>query len=232
MVSTRPWLLGAIALAIGCGRIGYDDVGGDAEGLELIDAGLLDGGDVMDSTPSTQCPPVCSGGCPAGVCVIRDVTAAVTCPAGMPCEVVCDLDNSCAHPISCGDAIGCRVRCTGSHSCNRGIACGTAACELICSGDRACTNIYCESSTFCKASCGGFNSCNFATECGTGPCNFLCEGTGSCANGVRCADSCGCDATCPSEGCPTMPREYQCPSGCSNPDGSCSSSLDGCATCP
>jgi len=173
----------------------------------MIDAPMIDAPMTIDAFVGLCDPVACGnangGVCTNGVCVIdQNAAGQVTCPAGMPCRVICDSNNDCKDgAVECGNATTCEVRCTGATSCQKGVDCGNAAaCNVLCTGDDACQGdtdaVFCRTGT-CDITCNG-------TLGNSNTCQKSVNGTGSTAClahccGPACQDphiSCSVDNTC------------------------------------
>lgn len=145
-----------------------------------------------DAPTSTVCvQATCSaagGTCEQGWCVIdSDSNGEVTCPAGMPCTVICDEQDKCKNGVKCGLATSCVVRCTADAACqDRGVDCGSAAtCNVTCTGSSACQH--------------GSNG-NRSVECRASACEVTCSGSGACQDGID-VDTGTCESHCCGDAC-------------------------------
>jgi hypothetical protein len=94
----------------------------------------------IDGPPSEgACPPDCTGGCSAGMCVIacedqECENESIACPPRWPCRVVCDGKDRCKQAmILCPPMHACEVECTGEHSCEKlDLDCGDGPCAMSC----------------------------------------------------------------------------------------------------
>ena len=122
---------------------------------------------VFTDTSPPQCPPVCNGGCPGGVCTITqgtNTTAVPTCPATMPCKVVCNGNKACINGVDCSKATDCDITCdavSGEDACrNAMVKCGSGHCKVSCIGKGSCnTGIDCYSACGCHIDCKGAQTC-------------------------------------------------------------------------
>lgn len=67
-------------------------------------------------------------------CFIDTGASSVTCPDGVPCQVVCNSDNACQDDVDCGAATSCHVTCRANNACKGGVTCGGSPCEVVCDG--------------------------------------------------------------------------------------------------
>lgn len=134
------------------------------------------------ATSSPDAPSPCEQGCNSGTCVdgvcVIDCSAPgacpndVTCPANLPCRVVCG-DGSCGHKINCGMSTSCQVQCNGDSSCQDEIQCNANRCDVDCIGPNSCKRrTKCNSSCACDVSCIGTGSCMEASECPAASCKL------------------------------------------------------------
>lgn len=134
-------------------------------------------GAMADATgvPSPDAPSLCEQGCSNGTCVngvcVIDCSTPytcpndITCPANLPCRVVCG-EHSCGHKVICGLATTCEVQCTGDYACADEIQCNTNRCTVTCSGIGACKRrTKCANACACDVSCSGAGSCLEISEC-------------------------------------------------------------------
>ena len=130
---------------------------GDAplgDGTQPPDGGLpvdarADAGAVSDARPPDASLATCTTGacgaaggtCIGNVCTITGSGSAITCPAGMSCEVDCTQGGSCQNGVTCGLATSCYLRCTAMNACGgSGIDCGAGGCRIDCTVNHACDN--------------------------------------------------------------------------------------------
>jgi hypothetical protein len=131
-----------------------------------------------DSTPDAiTCERVCGfagGTCVGETCrIVGTGTSLVSCPAGVPCEVVCThLGQPCRDGVRCGHATTCTVSCVGTRACQSGVDCSTSTCTVTCNGDEACEGGIQTEGMACTSHCCGVEACGF--------------GTGECANDNQC----------------------------------------------
>ncbi|MCC6527896.1 MAG: hypothetical protein IT373_34945 [Polyangiaceae bacterium] len=165
-------------IAGGAGGSGGDGAGGGGAGAsDPCDPGVceLAGGACTGGACTFSCESPPAGGGGAG----GDAScAAVDCPAGMPCHILCNGPGSCPNLLGCPAGVpACHIECTGG-ACLQ-VDCAAESCLLECTG----------------GSCGRV-TCDLA-----GDCTVNCE-VGSCAAGVACTsyNSCQilCDDSCPS----------------------------------
>jgi hypothetical protein len=169
----------ALALA-GCSFQHGAAPGGDGRGADatLGDGRLQDAprprdGVVIDSPVLGTCDATACGAaggtCDAiGECVIDTASSAkVTCPAGMPCVVVCATgNNACSGGVDCGQATRCAVTCRGTNACMGGVTCSAGDCAVQCDGNNACQTETCPvMPASCAFQCCGNNACT-GTLCG------------------------------------------------------------------
>jgi hypothetical protein len=216
------------------GALPGDDATTGASGAPIPDrvpSNLL-GGRSGEDEGEVVCPNNCTGGCENGTCkVVPGPDGAVpTCAAGMPCEVECFHEESCANGVQCGDATTCQVSCTGTRSCMAGISCGSArSCSLVCTGTGACGAIRCTDSDECRLLCTGGDSCFQGIACGAGRCDVSCGGENSCTGELTCRNSCHCAWQClPGSGC--AQQNPSCPEGCASVSG-CTATTPECDSC-
>jgi hypothetical protein len=167
------------------------------------DAEAIDSPTTIDAMPAICLAATCiaaGGSCMNDRCVIdRDNSGSVTCPAGMPCTVICDAQDACKNGVSCGGATSCIVLCTEAAACqDKGVDCGTAqSCDVTCRGPSACqhgdsgASVECRAST-CSVTCDGSGACQdgIAAQgtCDSHCCNDACEGgTATCTNDSVCS---------------------------------------------
>jgi hypothetical protein len=191
-------LLGILIIALSTAACRFDPNGLDWDGgaMQIVDAPqMIDGPQstidatvhppidapmsVVDARPpmidaAGTCSSACvlaGGTCSMGQCVIDCRTSGcttATCPAGMPCLVLCTpsgpAGGGCGS-VDCAGATSCTVSCGGG-SCQNGVSCGMASsCDVSCSGTSACDDgIVCNSAT-CVISCVGSNACKSGGPC-------------------------------------------------------------------
>ncbi len=132
-----------------------------------------------DAPPSpTVCEQGCTNGsCEDGVCVIDCSTAYacssdVTCPANLPCRVVCG-DHACAKKVNCGMATSCDVQCTGDDACADDIQCNMGRCKIDCAGESSCKKkLKCDHACACDVTCSGLGSCAEPAACPAPSCKL------------------------------------------------------------
>jgi hypothetical protein len=135
----------------------------------------------IDSRP-VDAPDFCelgcnNGSCVDGVCVIDcSVTGScpndVTCPANLPCRIVCG-DNACGHKLICGLATSCEILCSGENACADDIQCNTNRCSVTCSGTSSCKRrTRCTNACACDVTCTGAGSCAEPSECPASTCKL------------------------------------------------------------
>ncbi|HEY1559150.1 MAG TPA: hypothetical protein VGF94_30220 [Kofleriaceae bacterium] len=105
------------------------------------------------------------GGCVDGTCVITlFANLDVTCPANMPCEVVCAGEGTCSgHRIACAMATSCTIDCAAANTCNGSqFDCDHVGCTINCLVDGICDGFQVtDNGSACTlACCGGGNECN------------------------------------------------------------------------
>jgi len=168
----------------------------------FLDAGL--------DANQANCLAGCDGGtCDAGWCVLDCATAGtctndrVVCPPGIPCEVDCKGQGSCAQGVDCTAASACRIDCSGLGSCiNQPVECSGLACKIDCLGNGSCTKgVSCDAGT-CAIACLGDGTCtNAPVTCNANTCTVRCGvagdvGKDSCSKGVTCDTTQLCDIGC------------------------------------
>ncbi len=114
--------------------------------------------------PGGMCPAACTGGCAAGTCTIdcsvTNCNAAVTCPAGFACNIVCNGNSQCQNGVfACPANYGCNVSCAGNQGCrDLTVNCSaTGACDLLCGSEaNVCSgaDLVCAAND-CVATCNG-----------------------------------------------------------------------------
>lgn len=195
--------------------------------LRLVVVGLLCAGcSINHRSDQFACekPSDCSSGrsCIDGFCVAAQVDSGVK-DGNTTCPVQC---TSCA-----SDAKVCVIDCAANPSaCNLPVTCPTGwSCQIACSTPNACRNgINCAGGQSCTVTCSGKEACQNVL-CGPGSCKVDCTGPSSCVD-IRCGAACACDVTCSLDArCERLvckgPR-------CVSPLRGCTSSADGCNTCP
>jgi hypothetical protein len=170
----------------------------------IVDGGISDDAALDATTDGPVGPPVDSpvppvslcisstcavagGSCVGDRCVIdRDTDNPVTCPAGMPCTVICNAQNACKKGVKCGNATSCIVECTATAACqDKGVDCGMAAtCDVTCRGSSACQH---------------GPSPNGSVDCRAATCDVTCDGSGACQDGIRNQGT--CTSHCCNEAC-------------------------------
>lgn len=134
------------------------------------------------------CPSACNGGCTFGgtpTCVIQGGGgAAITCPTGFNCEIVCNGPGACG-AITCSGTGSCDVTCNGGGACGA-LTCGPGKCSETCNQSGACGNLSCSSSCNCNAMCAPADACATMT-CPSKPGNRYCATGG--AAGAPCDSS-------------------------------------------
>jgi hypothetical protein len=184
-----------------CGADGWcaaPDVAGRCEGIRDAEPDALPpDADVTDSPApdaSTSCEEVCDAGtCVDGVCTI-DCSGdeacrgfEVTCPAGVPCHVICG-DLACDKHVDCTLATACVIECVGVDACHEEVRCGTGPCDVTCSGFKSCgKKTKCADSCSCDVRCAGLEACHDPSECPAAACVF---GNGCTSDPLGC-DQCG-----------------------------------------
>jgi len=94
----------------------------------------------------------------------------ITCPAGMPCHVLCGDDTCSNTTVTCPAGATCDLFCTGMSSCESALVqCTGATCDLHCDHDTTCEmlNIQCSSGSCGLHCCASNNTCN-TNMCPTG----------------------------------------------------------------
>ena len=144
----------------------------------MVDAAPVAPSPDADNTAVLLCQQGCTKGtCDAqGVCVI-DCSGTgkclmdVTCPANLPCRVVCG-NGSCMHHVFCSTTTSCEVQCNGTNACGDEIQCPPDhPCDVTCSGTGSCKRrTRCAESCSCDVTCSGPMSCPEPSECPMG-CN-------------------------------------------------------------
>ncbi len=157
----------------------------------IVDANVTDVSTPVDATGlcNQACP---NGTCIGGVCTI-DCSATdtcdndITCPANLPCRVICG-DSSCAKKIICTAAASCDVDCVGSGSCAEEIECAADRdCDVTCSGQNSCRKkVKCADSCSCDIACTGSGSCVEEPECQ----GALCRIGNACTSQVAGCNTC------------------------------------------
>src|SRR5438105_564427 len=110
MAGVRAFLI-VVSLVAAC-RVGFDPLGAPPGEVAV--------------------PPGDAGSCEPAACA----AAGGTC-AGAVCELIASSEN----PVSCPAGMPCRLVCNGYRFCRDGAACGDATwCEIDCIGYRACEN--------------------------------------------------------------------------------------------
>ena len=221
----------AVALAAGC-SISHrssdfvcDDQQRCAAGRTCVDGFCVIAADsgVVDTPQPTGDAAVCPSQCTSCDTAQRTCTIdcaagnaacnqAITCPAGWNCNVACSVPNQCNSGISCGNATSCTIACSARQTC-RNLNCGRGACNVTCSGGGSCDN---------------------SVTCGTGACNINCAGNGACGGAVSCGEACACDVTCKVGAAACFFPGVSCKPDCMGtmPPGFCTSTGNGCNTCP
>jgi hypothetical protein len=155
-----------------------------------VDAASGDGADAP-MQPSL-CELGCTkGSCIDGVCVIDcsapdSCTNDITCPANLPCRVVCGT-RACQGKIFCSLATTCQVQCNGDYACKDEIHCNSNRCDVDCIGASSCEKrTRCANACACDVSCIGSNSCREVSECPESACRI---GNG-CTSLLTGCDSC------------------------------------------
>ena len=140
---------------------------------------------------SPTCPPQCTS-CNVAAktctvdCGVTNCTgnAAIVCPTGYNCAILCTTNNACGAGINCETAASCSITCSGQGSC-RGIDCGTGDCDVKCQGQNSCRGVDCSNSCACDVTCAFNASCEFVT------CNHLqCDIGRGCTSAGAICDTC------------------------------------------
>lgn len=132
-----------------------------------------DGYCVGGGSGSATCPSECSS-CnfntsPASCTIEGSGGAAITCPSGMSCTVICSTAGACGN-ITCSSE-NCVVQCVGASACGN-ITCDNACgCQVTCSNRSDCGTILCPQANNGNA-CAPNGSDN--TPCSTGPAGCSC----------------------------------------------------------
>lgn len=173
---------------------------------------------LVDASPDAPLSSVCGdraadctaagGTCSNGACVIdRSSTAKVTCPTGMPCQVICNQNDDCKLGVDCAGATTCAVDCSANNACQDfGVDCGSAStCNVLCDGNSACqhgpdggSSVECRMASSCTVKCapGNTSTCQDGID---GEMAATC--TATCCQGTGCdaGDTPGCtfSSTCP-----------------------------------
>src|SRR5262245_32260623 len=109
-----------LAFVAACGRLGFDEKGGDLAGDDEIPIG-------------SQLEPLVFD-CRAGQSCVEPLV----CPPGRACSFTCG-DASCASGIDCTDAASCLIDCFGIASCAGFVACpDPTRCTIHCAGAGSC----------------------------------------------------------------------------------------------
>jgi hypothetical protein len=167
------------------------------DGADCSQAGdnvTVDGAVTTSDAPNG--PSLCEQGCTNGTCVdgvcVLDCSVPyscpndITCPAGLPCRVVCG-EQACGHKVLCGLSTSCEVQCNGDYSCKDEIICNTNRCDVDCIGVGSCKRrTKCSNACACDVSCIGASSCPEVSECPASTCRL---GNG-CTSLVSGCDSC------------------------------------------
>ena len=126
------------AIALGCGRIGFDPLGnapgsGDAPRAGS-DAGTGSGGSGSCATCMAA-----GGTCSGNTCVFGvTTTGPLTCPPGLTCEFDCNVASACSS-IDCSMAAGCTIECNSPGTCSNGtLRCDTSGCTEYCRATNTC----------------------------------------------------------------------------------------------
>jgi hypothetical protein len=157
------WLALA-AVAIGCGRVGFDPLVSttghdDAIAASGSDAALGSGSGV---SPSCAACMAAGGQCNGPTCVFVVIGAGpFTCPAGLACEIDCNASGVCGN-IDCSMSAGCTIECNVAGSCGSGtIQCDPSGCHEYCRAANTC-----EGTTYTGAGGGvGVVECCGASSC-------------------------------------------------------------------
>jgi hypothetical protein len=105
-----------------------------------------------------SCPAVCNGGCGGGICRIRCggsasdcVQSTIDCPAGWPCDILCDGFDGCdGATFNCADEV-CSLACEHSFTCDgTSLNCGVQTCTATCSFASGAPQVECGSSCDCS----------------------------------------------------------------------------------
>jgi hypothetical protein len=160
----------AAVLAMASCRLGFGPGDDAPQGVDDALPAPVDAPRTMPPGDAGTCDPVaCSaagGACITGACeLVASSEAALACPAGMPCRLVCEGYRFCREGASCAGAPWCEVACLGFRACQTGVSCGTAQCQVACLGEEACEGgITVEAGGTCTARCCGIEACNGGTS--------------------------------------------------------------------
>ncbi|HUS33354.1 MAG TPA: hypothetical protein VMZ53_32855 [Kofleriaceae bacterium] len=124
-----------------------------------------------------SCEPVActtaGGTCVGSVCqLVATGETILSCPAGMPCRLVCDGYRFCREGARCNGATWCEVVCIGFRACQAGVQCDASDCLVTCNGPEAC-EVGITATGTCTAHCcgdsqtcaGGVGTCTKDTVC-------------------------------------------------------------------
>lgn len=191
-----PWqLLGALLVAAGCGRVGYERrVDGAAAEDGAADAVVVAPRD-GSAEASSPCLPTCS----AGERCAQRCEGDCACPAGCACDLTCAERSSCG--VQCV-GLGTRCELTASDSQSPTLSCAAqTSCALHASGNSDGA-VHCAPGASCEAHCAGNADCTL--ECPAGAaCLLACRGNARCAFSACAAPvDCGsgvraCGRACP-----------------------------------
>jgi hypothetical protein len=130
--------------------------------------------------PCVQACAAAGGMCNSGTCEIPVTTTGdVTCPAGLPCHVLCNDNSACDDIVDCSHATSCTIDCAVANTCNAG--------HFDCRGP-GCT-IYCRA----------VNTCNATTiDIHDSSCDLECCAWNTCSHDIAAPEECSFGSTCPS----------------------------------